>query len=292
MPIKPPQPWLDRYWFDHFDADPLKDASFKRYAAYASHMDAAIGQLVELLEATGQRDDTIIVFSTPTTARSTGHPSTVPTATPGWQEASPRLGSNLPFRGVKAQLYEGGIRTPTVINWRGHLAPGIMAHPVHVVDWMPTFCNLLGATPQRDPQWDGTDIWPLLAGTAETPADPHALLELPRRHAAGCVRAGDWKLIAHEDDERQVELFNIADDPYEAQELAAEHPRYRAGAVGALIREQRSLDDTSRRDDVTSAPDRLAEDISVTGFHTKRLPTAPGRCRPGRLRRAYPAGTT
>ena len=152
VPIKPPQPWLDRYWFDHFDADPLKEASFKRYAAYASHMDAAIGQLVELLEATGQRDDTIIVFSSDNGAIN-GAPLHSSDRYPGWQEASPRLGSNLPFRGVKAQLYEGGIRTPTVINWRGHLAPGIMAQPVHVVDWMPTFCRLLGATPQHDPQW-------------------------------------------------------------------------------------------------------------------------------------------
>ena len=249
VPIKPPQPWLDRYWFDQFDADPLKDASFKRYAAYASHMDAAIGQLVELLEATGQRDDTIIVFSSDNGAIN-GAPLHSSDRYPGWQEACPRLGSNLPFRGVKAQLYEGGIRTPTVINWRGHLAPGTLAHPVHVVDWMPTFCNLLGATPQRDPQWDGTDIWPLLAGTSETSTDRTLFWNFRGGTRLG-VRAGDWKLIAHEDDERQVELFNIADDPYEAQELAAEHPGI-VRELSELIREQRSLDDTSRRDDVTS----------------------------------------
>ena len=169
---------------------------------------------------------------------------------PGWQEASPRLGSNLPFRGVKAQLYEGGIRTPTVINWRGHLAAGTMAQPIHVVDWMPTFSRLLGATPQRDPQWDGVDIWPLIAGTAETPADRTLFWNFRGGTRLG-ARAGNWKLIVHEDDERQVELFNIADDPYEERELAAEHADI-VQELSELLREQRSLDDTSRRDDVTS----------------------------------------
>ena len=57
---------------------------------------------------------------------------------PGWQESSPRLGSNGPLRGQKAHLYEGGIRTPTVINWRGQLESGARAQPFHGADWMPT----------------------------------------------------------------------------------------------------------------------------------------------------------
>ena len=249
VPIKPPQPWLDRYWFEHFDADPVKEASFKRYAAYASHMDAAIGQLVELLEATGQRDHTIIVFSSDNGAINEA-PLHSSDQYPGWQEAAPRLGSNLPFRGVKAQLYEGGIRTPTVINWRGHLPAGKMAQPVHVVDWMPTFCGLLGTTPRCDPRWDGVDIWPLIAGTAEAQADRTLFWNFRGGTRLG-VRAGDWKLIVYEDGERQVELFNIADDPYEEQELAAEHADI-VQELSELMREQRVLDDTSRRDDVTS----------------------------------------
>ena len=212
-------------------------------------MDAAIGQLVELLEATGQRDNTIIVFSSDNGAINEA-PLHSSDRYPGWQEASPRLGSNLPFRGVKAQLYEGGIRTPTVINWCGHLAPGTMAQPVHVVDWMPTFCNLLSATPQRDPQWDGADIWPFLAGSAETPADRTLFWNFRGGTRLG-ARIGDWKLTVYEEDERQVELFNIAADPYEAQELAPEHPDI-VRELSELIREQRTLDDTSRRDDVSS----------------------------------------
>ena len=120
IPIKPTQSWLDHYWFEQFDPDPLKDLSFKKYAAYASHMDCAVGKLLERLETTGQRDNTLIVFSSDNGAINES-PLHSTDQYPGWQENNPRLGSNLPFRGVKAQLYEGGIRTPTVANWRGQL---------------------------------------------------------------------------------------------------------------------------------------------------------------------------
>jgi len=142
VPVKAPQQWLDRYAFEQYDDDSLKDASYKRYAAYASQMDHAVGQMVESLELTGQRDNTIIVFSSDNGSIGDAplHASDV---YPGWQEGSPRLGSNLPYRGWKAQLYEGGIRTPTLINWRGTLESGRMDHPVHVSDWMPTLPNLV-----------------------------------------------------------------------------------------------------------------------------------------------------
>ena len=123
IPVKVPQQWLDKYEFETYDDDPLKDRSFKKYAAYASHMDYAVGQLIEALECTGQYENTIVVFSSDNGA---------PTACsiqemnryPGWQEETPRLGSNLPLRGQKAQMYEGGIRTPTLISWPGVLQPG------------------------------------------------------------------------------------------------------------------------------------------------------------------------
>ena len=72
---------------------------------------------------------------------------------PGWQEAYPRLGSNAPYRGVKGQLYEGGIRTPTIVNWRDKLSARKVDSPVQVVDWMPTFTALVGAEPQEDPRY-------------------------------------------------------------------------------------------------------------------------------------------
>ena len=221
VPVKSTQRWLDNYHFEHYDDDPLKDASFKRYAGYASHMDEAVGKMVESLEVTGQRDNTIIIFTTDNGAIGSNplHQSDV---YPGWQEASPRLGSNLPLRGYKAQLYEGGMRTPTLINWRGHLEPGRMENPVHVSDWMPTLVNLVDMKPANDPKWDGQDIWPLLTGEVTT-AEPRDIYWNFRASQGVCIRSGDWKLIVNsqgDGTERAYELFNIKSDPYEENEIS------------------------------------------------------------------------
>ncbi len=213
-------------------------------------MDHAVGQLVEALEYTGQREETIIVFSSDNGAIEQ-NPLHNSDRYPGWQEDCPRLGSNKPLRGVKAQLYEGGVRTPTAISWRGTLQPGKMEHPVQIADWMPTLTGLTGCAPQGDPHWDGVDIWPLIAGEIDRP-DERALSWNFRGGAMRGVRYGDWKLICHEGDgEREIELYNIAEDPQETNELAERH----AGMVDQLLQviaEQIRLDDSAKRDDVES----------------------------------------
>ena len=82
-------------------------------------------------------------------------------------EEMPRLGSNLPLRGWKGSLYEGGIRVPTIANWPGMVRPGEMDAPAHIVDWMPTLCQRGGHRAEADLHLDGRDIWPLIAQEAE-----------------------------------------------------------------------------------------------------------------------------
>ena len=248
VPVKPVQSCLDRYQYESYDDDPLKDASYKKHAAYTSHMDQGIGALLEALERTSQRENTIVVFSSDNGAIN-DCPLHGTDKYPGWQEAYPRLGSNLPFRGVKAQLYEGGIRTPTVVNWRGRLSPGRMSHPVHVADWMPTFTRLVEAEPQTDPQWDGTDIWPLINGETEQPEDRTFYWNFKGAAQLG-VRRGDWKLIRCEaEGETESELYNIAEDPYETNEQAFDNSQI-VKELSDLIDEERQRDDTSKRSDV------------------------------------------
>jgi arylsulfatase A-like enzyme len=250
VPVKPLQSWLERYGDQRFDADPLKDASFRKYAAYTSHMDAAVGKLLETLERTGQRDNTLIVFTSDNGAIN-DCPLHGSDQYPGWQEAYPRLGSNGPLRGVKAQLYEGGVRTPAIANWRGTLEPGRLETPVQVADWMPTLTGLAGAAPQRDPHWDGMDIWPVVAGRRDDAAE-RAFYWNFRGGARLGLRYGDWKLIeSHDDGATSVELFNIATDPYEQNEVAADMPQVVAH-LSEGIRQQRLLDDTAKRDEVDS----------------------------------------
>jgi arylsulfatase A-like enzyme len=265
-PIKAPQHWIDQYASEQYDDDPLKDASFKRYAAYTSQMDYVVGRMVESLERTGQRDNTIIVFSSDN-GSIVAAPLDGTDLYPGWQEASPLLGSNLPYRGQKAQLYEGGIRTPTLINWRGTLESGRMDHPVHVSDWMPTLTNLVGIEPATDPRWDGQDIWPLISGGDAT-GDRQIYWNF-RAGAGLCIRSGDWKLIstgsqrastsdaaAKGGEGRNLQLFNIAEDPYEQKDLA-DDLKSKVTELLEEMDEQFSRDYTDERKDLNLYNDEL-----------------------------------
>ena len=250
VPVKAPQDWLDKYAFESYDDDVLKDRSFKRYAAYASQMDYAVGQLVESLERTGQRDNTLIIFSSDNGAIDQC-PLHGTDKYPGWQEESPRLGSNLPLRGLKAELYEGGIRTPTLINWRGVLHPGKMDHTVQVVDWMPTLTKLVNLKPEEDPKWDGVDIWPRISGEEKEPVDRDIYWNF-KGGSQLAARQGDWKLISNEKREGgKLELFNISEDPLEERESSSDHLEIVEDLLD-FIGEQRRLDDVSKRDDVDS----------------------------------------
>jgi arylsulfatase A-like enzyme len=252
VPVKPTSEWLARYFHEHFDEDPAKDLSYKKYAAYTSHMDWAIGLLLESLERTGQRDDTIVIF-----ASDNGGLEDCPLAGsdkyPGWQQEYPRLGSNKPYRGVKAQLYEGGVRTPMVVSWRAQIEAGVVLDdPLQIVDWMPTLCSLAGATPQQDPLWDGLDISSQLLGTA-TDISPRSCFWNFRggRHLA--ARVGDWKLIRREPDTGgpEQELFHIGRDPYETEEVSGDHADV-VTELQSFIDDQRQLDDSAKRVDVDS----------------------------------------
>lgn len=253
FPIKAPQAWLDAYAGDRFDDDPARDMSFRIYAAYASHMDAAIGRLIETLERLCVRERTLVVFSS-----DNGSPLATPLTSaqkyPGFQTASPRTGSNLPWRGKKAQLYEGAIRTPTLVNWPARLPAGRMSRAMHIADWMPTLCRLTGCAPRVDPRWDGIDVWPWIepsAGPDEAPAAAGRAIFWNLRDNEFAVRQGPWKLIVRERPDRPpLELFNLETDPYETDECSGRNPKIVARLREMIVAERR-LDGTSARPDVT-----------------------------------------
>ncbi|MHC4873618.1 MAG: sulfatase-like hydrolase/transferase [Planctomycetota bacterium] len=244
LPVKSPFEWIDKYQFGEYDADPKKNRSFKRYAAYTSHMDHAIGRMVETLEKLNIRDNTIIVFTSDNGAISS-YPLHSTDMYPGWQEEAPRTGSNGPFRGQKCQIYEGGVRTPAVISWRGELpAWKKVDHPVYIADWMPTFMKLAGAE-DSIPKVDGIDIWDTIKSN-KTPTEEREIYWNFRGRDFG-VRYGDWKLICNKDKEPQ--LFNIAVDPYEKTDLAAEKPEM-VKTLQKRIADQQQKDDSDKRDDI------------------------------------------
>ena len=247
-PIRAPEPWIDRYWFGNYDYDPQRDRSFIEYAAYAGHLDHAIGRIIETLKVLNQFHNTVVVFVSDNGA-STRNASADTNLYPGWHEDMPRRGSNDPLRGTKGTVYEGGIRTPAAIMWRSVLPPGKLDAPLHIVDWMPTFAALLGCEVPGDPDvLDGVNIWPLVTGETDEAPDRPIYWNLVHRRFA--VRHRGWKLIHRLREERtETELYHIAEDPLEERDVARQHPEI-VEELMQILAQQRQLDDVSKRPDV------------------------------------------
>lgn len=247
IPVKAPEEWLDRYESCVYDPDPEKDRSFKRYAAYVSHMDYAVGQVIEALKRMELLENTIIVFASDNGAIDS-YPDQEIYSYPGLQWPAPRLGSNLPLRGGKGELYEGGIRTPAVIYWEGTIKPGKCHTQLHIGDWAPTFLGLAGNNGQESlAEWDGLDIWPILSGWQQQRDKPIYWNISDSKFA---IRSGDWKLIIDDwEQPEKYQLFNLRFDPYETTNLAQQHQDVVTLLVKLII-EERKLDGSLERSDV------------------------------------------
>lgn len=253
VPVKAPQEWLDRYSDGQYDPDAARDRSYREYAAYASHMDHAVGRLIESLRRTDQVANTLVIFTSDNGALDR---NTIEQAQqyPGYQEAEPRLGSNLPLPGKKAQLYEGGIRTPSLMSWPGTLDAGRVAAPMHISDWMPTLTRLVGCEPADDPQWDGLDAGAMLGFSSGSGQEDRTIYWCFRANEMA-VLSGGLKLIAREQesgDFEDEELYDIDADPYETADLAPTRPEAVRELLG-LMRAERRNDGGAARPDAADA---------------------------------------
>ncbi len=183
------------------------------YAAMLEQMDSAIGRVIDALEKNGLKDNTMVVFTSDNGGLSTaeGHPT-----------------CNLPFRGGKGWLYEGGIREPWIVSAPGITKPGSVCDtPSITMDFFPTILEWAGLPPMPKLHRDGVSLMPVLKGK-ELNRDAPLFWHYPHYgnqggSPGGAVRDGDWKLIEwYEDGSR--ELYNIREDIGEAKNLAAQFP--------------------------------------------------------------------
>jgi arylsulfatase A-like enzyme len=224
IPIKEPPEWVER-------AAHVQDPAYRRFAACVSHMDDAIGRVLGAIERSGKRDRTLIVFTSDNGATPKAR-NDDPQYPADAYEAGPGGGRNGRLRGEKMTVYEGGIRVPALVSWRGTLKPGHIAAPIHAVDWMPTLSKLGGYRPDRDLKWDGMDVWPLLARTR--PARARPLYWAGVDHVTAAFRLGDWKLVTVRGKPEASQLFNLAEDPYEKDDLATRQPKRVRELAGGL----------------------------------------------------------
>jgi arylsulfatase A-like enzyme len=155
---------------------------------------------------------------------------------------------NDPLRGQKAQLFEGGVRVCAFANWRGKLAPRKFTVPMHVADWFPTIASIVGYEPEFDLKWDGVNQWPALTGVT-TNTSPRTIYIAMK---TGCaLRHGDWKLIVS--DTETPQLFNIATDPYENNDVVRSYPE-KVAELQKLLAEHQAEDKMQLPEDLVGLP--------------------------------------
>lgn len=196
--------------------------------AMMASLDENVGKVLDTLDATGQRDDTLVFFLSDN-GGPTGRPRPRPDAPFQFGQNASR---NDPFRGVKGNLFEGGIRVPFLVRWPGVIPAGTTYdEPVISLDILPTALAAAGrpasaAADSDAARLDGVDLRPALSGQAATP--PHDTLywrfRFPAPEASQqkfAIRQGRWKLVR---DGGPPALYDLAADPGEAVDLSAQEP--------------------------------------------------------------------
>jgi arylsulfatase A-like enzyme len=182
---------------------PALSGTRKIHAGMVAAMDDAVGRVLAKVRALGQEENTLIFFYS-----DNGGPTPQTTA------------SNEPLRGYKGQFFEGGIREPFLVQWKGKLPAGMVYREMVMgFDCHATALAAAGVPLPTDKPLDGVNLLPFLTG--KQPGRPHDKLfwRAGQKHAA---RVGDWKLVKERDG--QTQLFCLKDDIGETTDLAAKEP--------------------------------------------------------------------
>ncbi|GAB2806854.1 sulfatase [Ferruginibacter profundus] len=182
------------------------------YAAMIENMDWNIGRILEALKQSGIDDNTLVIFTSDNGGLSTA-------------EGSPTM--NGPLRGGKGWLYEGGIRVPLIMYWKGKIMAGATsAVPVCTADFFPTIAKAINGAYKKDSSIDGENIFQMLSNPAKYTTRqlfwhyPHYSNQGGKPGSA--IREGNYKLIYNYEND-SLELYNITLDIGEKNNIAAEN---------------------------------------------------------------------
>ncbi len=178
------------------------------YAGMVTRMDRDIGRLLDLLDELDLADYTIVIFTS----------DNGPTFNGGTD--STFFSSAGPLRGLKTQLYEGGIRVPFVARWPEHFPAGTVSHaPLAFQDLFPTIMTLAGAAPP-----DGVDgINCAAAWSGDDAANSTERVLYWEYRKGQVVRAGKWKALKPRGSD-EIQLYDLIADVGETSDRAAEFP--------------------------------------------------------------------
>ena len=209
-PYQAPQEYIDRY-------KDISEPTRRTYAGMVTCLDDEIGKVVSALDKKGLRENTLVIF----------HSDNGGTRNAMFAGQMADLSKTIlpcdngPYRDGKGSLFEGGSRVAACANWLGRIKPGTVDGLMHAVDVYPTLAALAGASTAKCKPLDGMNVWETIAENKPSPRTEIIYNVEPFR---GAVRQGDWKLIWRSLIPTSVDLYNIADDPYEKNNLAASQP--------------------------------------------------------------------
>ena len=215
-PIQPPADWLAKV----VKREQGIDGRRAKLVALIEHLDDGIGRVMGALKASGQADNTLVVFVSDN----------------GGQVNAG--GTNGPLRGGKQEMYEGGIRVPMCAVWPGKIKAGGRSDLVAAtMDIYPTVAACAGV--EISHKIDGQSFLPLLLGAGQKAFERDLFFtrrEGGERYMAECIwamRREDWKLVKNTP-MTPWELFDLANDPMESTDLARKNPKKFRELAGAM----------------------------------------------------------
>jgi arylsulfatase len=186
------------------------------YAAMVTRMDRTVGRILDLLKELKIEDNTLVLFSSdngPTHGGVGGSDSIF------FESAGV-------FRGLKGDVYEGGIRVPFIARWPGKIKPGTTDHVCYFPDMLPTLLDAAGAANAVPKNVDGISFLPTLLGQTDK-QKPHEYLVWEFQGYGGqqALRMGDWKAVRRDINKgnTKIELYNLKDDVSEKTNVAEKH---------------------------------------------------------------------
>ncbi len=209
-PYQAPKEYVDRY-------AAIPEPTRRTYAGMVACLDDEIGRVMAALDKKKLRDHTLILFHS-------DNGGTRNAMFAGVMADMSKIKipcDNGPYREGKGTLYEGGTRVWALASWPGHVKAQTVGGLIHAVDLYPTLAALAGASTARCKPLDGVNVWETIAQGKPSPRSEIVYDIEPFRSA---LREGDWKLVWRTLLPSSVELYDLAQDPSEKTNLAAQHP--------------------------------------------------------------------
>jgi arylsulfatase A-like enzyme len=204
-------PYTDRDW-------PIEH---RIYAAMVTYMDSAIGRILDILDETGEAENTLVIWTS-----DNGYSHAGFDCEPTLDEFFDHWG---PFKGRKGNLDQGGVRVPTVARWPGHIEPGrVCNHPWAYWDLMPTAAEIANVD---CPRTDGSSLVPLLEGRTQDWAG-HEYLYWEHGNAQA-VRYEQWFATRPHPDQ-PLEIYHADEDKQQERDVAPDNPELVETILGII----------------------------------------------------------